>query len=72
MNEAEPPPILNGQALPPLGAPARENAPTGHGLHALPEAVAALAHNVARLIGPFHAPSPPPARSLTITAAAAV
>ena len=53
-------PTLDGQALAPLGAPAREHAPPTHGLHSLPEAVAPLAHDVARLIGPFHAPSPPP------------
>ena len=65
-------PTLDGEALAPLGAPAREHAPPGHGLHALPETMAPLAHDVARLIGPLHAPSPPPAWSLASAGAAAV
>ena len=53
----------NGEPLPPLRAPAGKYAPAAHGLHALPEAVAPLAHDVAWLIGPFHASPPLPALS---------
>ena len=42
------------KALAALGAAARQNLDAASGLHALAEAVAALAHEAARLIGAFH------------------
>ena len=45
---------LGRKTLAALGAAARENLLTACGQHALAKAVAALAHEAARLIGTFH------------------
>src|SRR5262245_21701940 len=49
-----------GQALAALGAPTRQDPTASGGLHALAEPVAALANELARLIGALHISSPCP------------
>ena len=53
-----PPAILSRQTLAALGATARQNLDTACGLHALAEAVAALANKAAGLISAFHVRTP--------------
>src|SRR5207244_5417474 len=46
------------QALAALRAPAGHNGAAAHGCHAGAESMPALAHELARLVGPFHVRSP--------------
>src|SRR5690554_128134 len=51
-------PVSGGEPLASLGAPRREDLAAARGRGARTEAVAALADEFARLIGPFHVSSP--------------
>src|SRR5690606_24553976 len=51
-------PVSGGEPLEPLGTPCREHLAAARGRGARTEAVAALADEFARLIGPFHVSSP--------------
>ena len=50
--------VSRRQALAALGAPPRHDRAAAGGCHALAETMPALAHELARLIGPFHVGSP--------------